>query len=207
MTTYAELQTAIIEDTHRADLTSLLPRFIRLGEGLIRRDLRAYELLATLDDTDRVTAGEGVYTLPGTAVDIRSIHLVGRQGDALMRVMPNAIRRLDTAADVVQYCQHGDGTIEFRGIPSTTQEFEVRYFGMPAPLADVNTNTLLTDHEGLYQAAATYYLYLHTQDRELAQDQANTFDAVMERINEMMARKIGGGAVAPTYNFATRSSY
>lgn len=202
---YAELQTAIIEDTHRPDLTTLIPRFIRLGEGLIRRDLNAYELVATLTNSDRVS--DGVYTLPGTTVDIRSIHVVGRQGDALHRVNPNAIRRLNSTADVVQYAQNGDGTLEFRGVPGSTESFQVRYFGMPAPLEDNNTNTLLDDHEGLYQAAATYYLYLHTQDRELAQDQATTFDAIMERINEMMSRKIGGAAVAPTYNFATRSTY
>lgn len=205
MTTYTDLQTAIVEDTHRADLTSLLPRFIRLGEGLIRRDLRAYELLATLTDSDRVS--DGLFTLPGTVIDIRAVHLVGREGDSLHRVSPSAIRRLSASADVVHYCQNGNDTIEFRGVPSATQTFEVRYFGTPAPLATTPTNTLLTDHEGLYQAAATYYLYLHTQDRELAQDHATTFDAIMERINETMARKIGGGAVAPTYNFATRSSY
>lgn len=205
--TYADLQTAIIEDTHRADLTSLVPRFIRLGEGLIRRDLKAYELVANITDSDRITAGEGLYNLPGTLVNIRSLHVVGRSGDALHRVSPNSIRRLDASTLPAQYTQHSNGTIEVRGVPSASTVLEVRYFGIPAPLATTPTNTLLTDHEGLYQAAATYYLYLHTQDRELAQDQANTFDAIMERINEFAARKIGGASVAPAYNFSARSSY
>lgn len=204
---YTELQAAIISDTHRADLADDIPRFIRLAEGLIRRDLTAYELNATLTDSDRVTAGEGVYTLPGRVLNIRTVHLVGRQGDSLHRVGPGQIRRLSASADVVMYTQNGDGTLEFRGVPSTTHTFEVRYFGTPAPLEDTATNDLLTDHEGLYQAGAQYYLYLKTQDRELAQDQANTFDSIMERINEQMARKIGGGAVAPTYNMASRSAY
>ncbi len=208
MTTYADLQSAIIADTHRADQAANIPRFIRLGEGLIRRDLRAYELTATLTNSDRVTAGEGLYNLPGRVVDIRAIHLVGRQGDGIQRVMPGQIRRLATTADVVQYAQHGDGTIEFRGVPSDSQSFEVRYFGTPAPLSDTETtNTLLTDHEGLYQAAAQFYLYSHTQDRELAQDQADIFDSIIERLNEQMARKIGGGAIAPIYNFSSRSAY
>lgn len=130
---YADLQTAIIEDTHRADLTSLVPRFIRLGEGLIRRDLKAYELTATLTDSDRVS--DGIYTLPGTVVDIRTIHVTGRQGDSLQRVMPGHIRRLSSSADVVQYCQNGDDTVEFRGVPGAAETLEVRYFGIPAPLA------------------------------------------------------------------------
>lgn len=204
---YSTLQTAILTDTHRADLSSEAPRFIRLAEGLIRRQLRAYELLADLTDSDRVTAGEGVYTLPGRVLDIRSIHLVGRQGDALTRVMPGHIRRLAGTADVVQYCQYGDDTVEFRGIPSTADVFEVRYFGTPAPLDVTATNTLLDDHEGLYMAGAKYYLYLHEQNLELANAEAQTFDAIMERINEQMARKISGGTVAPTYNFSHTSSY
>ncbi len=202
---YADLQTAIGEDMHRTDLSTLFPRFIRLGEGLIRRDLKAYELLTQLTDTDRVSGP--LYTLPGTTVDVRSIHLVGRQGDALHKVSPAAIRRLSESADVVQFAQHSNGTVEFRGTPAAADVFDVRYFGMPAPLATTDTNTLLDDHEGLYQSAAQYYLYLHTQDRELAQDQADTFDSIMERLNEMMDRKIGGAAVAPTYNFASRSTY
>lgn len=204
---YTDLQAAILSDSHRDDLSGEVPRFIRLAEGLIRRDLKAYELTATISDSDRVTAGEPVYTLPGRIIDIRAVHLVGRQGDSLHRVMPRAIRRLSLTADVVQYCQHGDDTMEFRGNPSASHSFDVRYFGTPAPLEDESENDLLTDHEGLYMSGALYYLYLHTQDRELAQDQANTFDAIMERINETMARKISGGAVAPTYNFAVRSSY
>lgn len=202
---YTELQAAIITDTHRADLASEVPRFIRLAEGLIRRDLRAYELLATLTNADRVSGP--LFNLPGTVVDIRTVHLVGRDGDSLERVSPGAIRRLDLAADVVQYAQHGNGTIEFRGNPADADSFEVRYFGMPDPLETTATNTLLDDHESLYQSGAQYYLYLHTQDRELAQDQADTFDSIMERLNEMMARKIGGTKNAPTYNMATRSSY
>lgn len=204
---YTELQTAILTDTHRGDLASEVPRFIRLAEGLIRRDLRAYELTATLDDSDRVSAGSGVFTLPGRVLDIRAIHVVGRQGDSLSRVMPGHIRRLAATADVVQYCQHGDDTVEFRGIPGTSEEFEVRYFGTPAPLADTPTNDLLTDHEGLYMAGAKFYLYTYEQNREMAQDEANIFDAIMDRINEQMARKISGGTVAPTYTMASRSSY
>lgn len=205
--TYTTLQTAIMTDTHRPDLAAEVPRFIRLAEGLIRRELRAYELLATLTDSDRVTAGEGVYTLPGRVLDIRSIHLTGRQGDALHRVMPGQVRRLSGTADVVQYCQHGDDTAEFRGIPGSSDEFEVRYFGTPAPLVDTATNALLDDHEGLYMAGAKYYLYLYEQNLELAQAEAQTFDALIERINEMMARKIGGGAIAPVYNMSSTSSY
>lgn len=204
---YTDLQAAIIADTHRPDLADHVPRFIRLGEGLIRRDLKAYELSATLTDADRVVAGEGVYSLPGRIVDIRAIHVVGRQGDDLQRVAPGYIRRLAASAAVMQYTQYGSNLVEFRGVPGAAESFQVRYFGTPAPLADVAENDLLTDHEGLYMAAAKFFLYNHEQNRELAQDEASIFDATMERINEQMARKIGGSAITPTYNMSSRSAY
>lgn len=203
---YSELQTAIIEDTHRPDLEELVPRFIRECEGMIRRDLTAYLLSTTITDTDRIS--EGLFNLPMRALVIRSIHLQGRQGDALQRVIPAAIRRLDSTADVLQYAEYGDGRIEFRGNPSASQIFDISYYGTPAPLIDdSDTNELLTDHESLYIAGAKFFLYVHTQDRELASDEIDIFNGVLDTLNEQIARKIGGANIAPTYNFAGGSSY
>ena len=46
---YGELKTAILDDTHRADLSSHVARFVRQCEGLIRRDLTAYLLSYNAD--------------------------------------------------------------------------------------------------------------------------------------------------------------
>lgn len=203
---YGELKQAILDDTHRPDLSTHVARFVRQCEGMIRRDLRAYLVSTTLTDTDRSSGG--VYTLPGRLLEIRHISLQGRQGDALQRVAPGQIRRLDSTADVLQYCQNGDGTIEFRGVPGTADVFDVLYFGTPAPFsADSDENELLTDHESLYMAGSKAFLYMHTQDRELAADEAALFDQIIEDINEQVAREIGGANVAPSYNFAGGSSY
>ena len=164
---YGQLKQAILDDTHRPDLSTHVARFIRQCEGLIRRDLTGYLLSTTLTDSDRVS--DGLYTLPARLLQVRHISLQGRQGDALQRVAPAAIRRLDTTADVMQYCQNGDGSIEFRGVPGSTDVFDILYHGTPAPFAsDSDENELLTDHETLYMAGSKFFLYVHTQDRELA---------------------------------------
>lgn len=203
---FGELKTAIEEDTHRSDLTSLIPRFVREAEGLIRRDLRGYLISGTLTDTDRVA--DGLYNVPGRLLEIRSVRLQGRQGDGLTRVNPDAIRRLSLTADPWQYAQNGDGTIEFRGNPSVDHVFDILYYGTPAPLdQDTDTNELLTDHEGLYLAGAKFYLYIHTQDRELASDELDIFEGIKDTLNEQLARQIGGATIAPRYNMSSRSSY
>lgn len=203
---YGELKQAILDDAHRADLSTHVARFVRQCEGLIRRNLRGYLVSATLTDSDRSSGA--IYTLPARLLEVRHIMLIGRQGDALDRVAPGQIRRLDSTADVVQYCQYGDGTIEFRGTPGSTDEFNVLYFGTPTPFsADSDENELLTDHETLYMAGSKFFLYLHTQDRELANDELDIFNGVIDTLNEQVAREIGGANVAPSYNMAGGSSY
>ena len=141
-------------------------------------------------------------------MQIRHLGLQGRQGDGLQRVSPGQIRRLDSGAPVVQYAQNGDGSIEFRGVPSVDDVFDIIYYGTPIPFSsDLDENDLLTDHETLYMAGGKFYLYLHTQDRELANDELDIFNGVINTLNEQVARKIGGASIAPSYNFSGGSSY
>jgi len=203
---YAELQLAVIDDSHRPDLAEFVPRFITECEGLIRRQLTAYLLTTTIGETERIA--DGLYTLPERVLVLRQLRLQGRQGDAISRVIPAAVRRLAATADVLQYAENGDGTIEFRGTPGTDATFDVTYYGSPAPLVDdLDTNELLTDHESLYISGAKFFLYIHTQDRELASDELSIFNGVVDTLNEAIARKIGGANIAPSYNMAGGSSY
>ena len=93
-------------------------------------------------------------------------------------------------------------------MPGTADVFDILYFGSPVPFAaDGDTNNLLTDHESLYMAGAKFYMYLHTQDRELAQDELDIFNGTMATLNEQIARQIGGSNIAPMYNMSSSSSY
>jgi len=153
---YGELKQAILDDTHRADLSAHVARFIRQCEGLIRRDLTAYLLATTLTDSDR--SGDGVYTLPARVLQIRTLRLQGRQGDDITRVAIAQIHRLDSTTDVVQYAELGNGEIEFRGVPTASDVFDFLYYGTPAPFsADGDENDLLTDHETLYMAGGKFF--------------------------------------------------
>ncbi len=203
---YGELKQAILDDTHRADLSSHVERFIRQCEGLIRRDLSGYLVGATMTDSDR--AGDGVYTLPARVLELRTVRLQGRQGDSIARVAIDQIHRLDSTTDVVQYAELGNGEIEFRGVPTASDVFDILYYGTPVAFSgDSDENELLTDHETLYMAGSKFFLYLHTQDMELAGAELDIFNGVIDTLNEQIARKIGGATVAPSYNMAGGSSY
>lgn len=204
------LKTAILDDTHRPDLTSHVARFVRQCEGMIRRDLRGYPITAEITSANQIE--DGIYSLPARVSEVRTIIPQGRQGDSLQQVAPGQIRRLDATADVLQFAMLGDNEneelIEFRGVPGASDVFDILYYGTPvAFLNDSDLNDLLTNHETLYMAGSKFFLYLHTQDRELAQDELQIYRGVMDSLNEAEARRLGGANITPTYNFAGGSSY
>lgn len=208
MTTYADLVTAVIEDTHRPDLASLVPRFIREGEGMIRRELIAHLLTRTLSDTDRTAPDSSIYNLPAGTLIIRRIALQDQHRRELTRIALGALTLHPFTQRVSVYAEAGDGTIEIRGGVETGIVFDLNYYGMPDELVnDTDTNDLLDSNETLYKSGAMFNLYQHTQDRELAQDALSIFSDVIETLNEQISRKVGGANVTASYNFSGGSSY
>jgi hypothetical protein len=205
---YGELQTAVIEDTHRPDLAALVPRFIRESEDMIRREMTAYMLTTTLEEADRSLTNSSQYSLPEGVLVIRRVAIAGSLGSDITRIALGSITSYPTTQRVAVYVQPGDGLLEFRGTPPTDTIFDLNYFGMPARLvADTDTNALLDENETLYKAGAMFYLYQNTQDRELASDALDVFQGVVETLNEQIARKIGGAKITASYNFGSGGGY
>ena len=200
--TYAELKSAVASESHRSDLTTEIPRFIREAEGHIRRELVALTVTDTIVEADRVA--DGLYTLPTGVQQIRVIN----NGDVdLEKIGLAQLRRLSTEVDPLWWAERGTEKIEFRGVPATDTEFDIEYIGHPAALsADADTNTLLTNHETLYLSGALFYLYKHTQDLELAQGELDTFKDVLNKLNEQFGRRHGGASTAGAYNLYGGSS-
>jgi hypothetical protein len=212
---YLQLRQTIVDLAARPSLANvtigpdLAPvRFVRSAEGMIRRELRAFPLNLTLQESDRASAG--IYTLPSTVSELRAIYGADAQGNsfALDRVSPLELReQLDASAPPVQYSVLGD-TIEFRGTPTTNATFELRCLGHPAPLVNDNdTNSLLTDHEAIYLYGALYALYTYTQDLELAQKSYDTFSDAVDKLNEQLALRISGARTQQQYDFSPSGSY
>lgn len=197
---YTTLQSTVLDYAERGDLTTEVVGFIRLAEGMIRRDVKAQETRFTLDEDDRSSLG--VYNLPDSIQEVRVVYGTGANGStyAMENVGVVGIRQLPANADVQHYAVTGS-TIEFRGVPATDEEMVVIGFGWPEELATTATNDLLTDHEALYVYGALYHLYLYTQDLELADKARQIFDEAAEKLNRQIGRKTGGGSVLPAYNF------
>lgn len=205
---YGTLKSQILEDSHRADLSSKVDDFVRQAEGIIYRTLRAAEMITRVDltDADRVTAGEGIYTLPTDFLEDRAAFLINTtSGDiALERVSLAELRRFAGSTTVRHYSILSSTEIEFRGIPSADEDVELIYYARPAAFsADADTNDILTYHEALYLHASLSMLYTYTQDLELAQAHGQIALDVVEDLNEQAGRMIGGTNTAGYYDLSS----
>lgn len=202
---YGTLKSQILEDTHRADLSSKVDDFIREAEGVIARRLRCAEMLTRVDltDSDRVTADEGFYTLPTNFLEARAMWLTtDTAGDILLEPVALAeLRKFSSTSNVRAYSIVSKTEVEFRGVPSATDEIELLYFARPDEFSDdADVNAILTNHEGIYLNAAKSALYGYTQDLELAQAHYQIAIDVMEELNEQAGRMIGGQNTAGYYD-------
>lgn len=205
---YGELKQAIIEDSHRPDLSALVPRFVSECEGMIRRDLNAYLLSAQLDDTARDPIATQIYNLPDGVLIIRTIAENGIVSREVQRIALGGLHKYPLSGPLSVYGEAGNGTVEFRGSPAVGSLLDITYFGMPEALIDdTDTNRLLEENETLYKSGALFFLYQNTQDLQLAQTQLDVFTNVLTALNEQIARVIGGAAITSSYNFSGGSSY
>lgn len=203
---FGTLKTQILEDAHRPDLSTKVDDFIRQAEGVIFRRLRCAEMITRtdLDDTDRITADEGFFTLPSDYLEERSFFLNGSTPVALESVSLAELRRYSGSAPVRHYTIISDGEVEFRGVPSATDTIELIYFARPAALSgDADTNDILTRHETIYINAALSALYTYTQDLELAQIGGQVANDAIETLNEQAGRLLGGARTAGAYDLSS----
>lgn len=202
---YGELKTAILSDSHREDYTTEVARFVAEAEGMIYARLKSYELQVVLTDADRSVAGSPIYTLPTKVVQIRHVIPTGCQ--PLTQADETTIAMNQNSAQVRFYVVRAD-TLVLAGTPAEDAEFLLRYFGLPAPLADDgDTNALLTDFPQLYKEAAQVPLFKRSKDFEAAQIAFQSANSLIDEINRTVRKKLSGAQSANPYNVSFRSSY
>jgi hypothetical protein len=81
ITTYAELQTAVSNWLHRADLASIVPDLITLGETRIFREVRVRVMESALNGT----ISSGVMAVPADYLELKSAYIDGTPVSQLQR--------------------------------------------------------------------------------------------------------------------------
>jgi len=148
ITTYAELQTAVVNWLHRDDLSAQIPDFITLAEAKLKRELRTREM-----EKRATTDVSGEYTeLPSDFIEIRSAYLNTDPKQQLKPMPPSDIRSRwmgSTTGKPEVFAIVGD-EILLAPSPDGTYEIELDYYAF-SPLSELNTtNWLLTKYPDVY---------------------------------------------------------
>lgn len=202
---YAQLQQAILDDSHRDDYVGEpVQRFIAEGEERIFAKLEAYALKTTISDTQRVgTTGE--YTIAGKLTAVRYV-LPTDGSQPLDRVDETLAAQYKTMGVPSMYVPR-PASILIAGTPGTGLTFDVHYFGMPDRLAAAPTNTLLDDNARLYMSAAFVSLYHRARNPDAESEALQEMTGFINEINRRIKKLLGGRRSANAYNVGFRSSY
>jgi hypothetical protein len=202
---YAQLQQAILDDSHRDDYVGEpVQRFIDEGENRIFAKLEAYSLKTTITDAQRVGA-TGEYTIAGKLVAVR--HVLPTNGDQpLDRVDETIAAQYRTVGSPLMYVPRPT-SILIAGVPGTGVSFDVHYFGLPDKLAVTPTNTLLDDNAQLYKNAALVSLFQRAQNYDAAEVALQDMVGLINELNRKIKKLLGGRRSANPYNVSFRSSY
>lgn len=210
---YAQLKAAILDESLRGDLLAQVDLFVMRAEGMIARDLRAMEMLRTVQllDASRMESGGAVYRLPDDFLEDRTV-ITG--GIPLHKTSLAGLQATSTQAAPIAFTVSANAQeplMEFRGVPAAGTVVVVDYFARPLAFAsDTDTNRLLTSHPSIYLDAALFSLYKFTQDLELAQAALDTWTDAKNKLNEQAGRFLSGTSGAPRYNigrFRTGGAY
>lgn len=207
VTNYGTLKTWLATTGHRSDLSDDIPGFIQSAESMIAEHVRAIEMVttATLEESDRSSGA--LYNLPTNFLGAKAV--TGTQssvGYALKQVSIAELYRYGLSGDPVVYSTY-DGQIEFRASPATDAEFTLIYFQrLTAFSSDADTNTLLTNHQPLYQHAAMHWFHVHTQDVELATAHESAFMDAAVAVSALAEEVRGAASVANQQNYNYRAT-
>lgn len=152
LASYAELQTSVINFTHRADLAPTMPDFIRLAEDVIFGDLdvRNQDTVASLSTVANVET----IALPADFISMRSLNISSAEPkDTLQYLTPELF------AERFQYNQTGIPTaytiigqnLYLRAIPDAVYSLRAVYEAKLVNLSVTQTaNWLLTNFPAVY---------------------------------------------------------
>jgi hypothetical protein len=152
ITTYAELQTAVGNWLHRADLTSIIPDLITIGEKRIFREVRVRVMESALNSA----ISSGVLAVPADYLELKSAYIDGAPVSPLRRSTASEIYTeyplRSSDAKPVKIAREGSNFI-FGPYPDSDYTVKGIYYASPTTVS-ISANALFTANPDLYLFAA-----------------------------------------------------
>lgn len=174
ITDYASLKQAILDWSHRSDLTSYLDEFIAMSEGMMASDLRVREMETTVTGNLSGTT----ITLPTGIAELRRFVINSTPAYSPIQTSPEGLKISgDTTSGLPDYMAFVDDRIEFnRSVTGYT--YTIDYWAKPTPITSSNTtSTLLSAYPFIYLFGALVASAWFTKnDQDMQRYQAKYLD-------------------------------
>lgn len=196
---YTELQTAVAEWLHRANLSTRAEDFIQQGEAWLNRKLRTVDMEErssglTMGTTDRFDS------LPAGYLEMQSIYYTA-DNEEITFVEPSALIPLITSSGKPAYFTIKDG-LEWSCIPDSAYAYEIHYF-KALDIATDTTNWLLTNHPDIYLYAALASAAIYIKDDNRVPGIKSLLNEAVDDLNTQDSRKRGSQMVQMRSEFST----
>lgn len=189
LATYGDLKTSLGNWLNRADLTAVIPDFVRLAEATIARDVRRATVRATL------TLDAQTVALPAACGELRSIAVnIGTRAAPLEIITPDALYEITGTGVPVRAAIVG-GSLVLSPAPDQPYVADITYFAKLVPLAaDSDSNALLVEAPDLYLFGALAASAPFLQHDERLATWAQLYGNAVEGINRKReAEEYAGG--------------
>ncbi len=171
---YGELRAAVATRSHRTDLTSLIPDFIRRAHDIIVSEVA---LAADLTISTQST------TLPTGFREALSLFLINRPMVQLTEASAEETQYISGTGVPVRY--RIDTTLKVYPTPRSSYLSKLLYrIARTFFSADADTNAILTKYPFVYLYGSLAELFRHTMDDERADRLEIMFRAEIDRINQ-----------------------
>lgn len=194
LSNYTELQAAIADQLDRTDLTAQIPDFIKLAEAQMNRVVRHWRM------EDRVTATmDTQYTaLPNNFVE--PIRMVLTSGNYTTLEIVGNLEIAQLRADASdtkgrpRFYAINDEAIEVFPTPDGDYTIELVYYEKINPIANAQTNWLLTNYPDAYLYGACLHSAPYLQEDARMQTWGALYEAAISAINQDAERAKTGGS-------------
>ena len=194
---YSTLQTAVINRLHRADVTSLVPDFIALGEARIYRDLRIRCMETALSST----IASGVIAVPTGYVELKHAYIDGSPSGKLTRKNADFIYfnyPTRSADGKPKYIAREADNFIFGPYPDSAYTVKGIYYKRLDALSDSNTtNWFITNAPDILLFAALYEAADHISNDAAMMKWDQRYNQVKDRIqSENDAEEFSGSPLS-----------
>ena len=190
LTNYTELQAAVADWMHRTNLTGSIPDFITLAEARIRALLQAQ--FQDTSGTIATVSGQNYATLPSDLIRVHSLS-IANTAPSIDYVTPDQLGASYYEGDVGipdRYTIIGD-RLYFGPTPDRVYSVSCVFQAAVPPLADADTNSLLTKWPNVYLWATLVEAAKYCRDRESQASFNADFGEAMAAVNMVEWHKGG----------------